>query len=284
MILRSLLAASVVSLAAQAAIADGHAGNTGYALAYDSNTLLVMPDIAAPDAVQAFDLEKRVDAIAWRPVTGKLIGFANGAIYDINTRNGRMTDLQAKFQPDASIADDAVVAFDFNNKIDAVRAVTSNGDNLVYFPKGFGNNDAKASSVRRFTNLAYADGDANAGAKPLIFANAYTNAIAGAKASGTFQYALDANTDALVSLANNKGTLETIAPITVNGQAVDLSAQGGLDIVSPAEGQDAAYAVLQMEGASTSGLYALDTKTGAATLISDLGIGGLTSFALSLPK
>jgi len=42
------------------------------------------------------------------------------------------------------------VAFDFNNAIDAVRAVSSAGDNLVYFPVGFGDNDARANSVRRF--------------------------------------------------------------------------------------------------------------------------------------
>ncbi|MEM7544487.1 MAG: DUF4394 domain-containing protein [Pseudomonadota bacterium] len=285
MMLRPLLAAAAAAaLIAAPALADGHAGNTGYALAYDSNTLVVMPDIAAPDVVKTFDLEKRVDALAWRPVTGELLGFSNGAIYNINPANGRMTDLKAKFMADAAIADDATVAFDFNNKIDAVRAVTSKGDNLVYFPKGFGNNDEKASSVRRFTSVAYGDEDVNAGAEPLIFANAYTNAIPGAKASGTFQYALDANTNSLVSLANNAGTLETIAPVTVDGQPVNLAPLGGLDIVSKAEGQDASYAILQMEGASSAGLYAIDMKTGAATLISDLGIGGISSFALSLPQ
>ena len=109
MFLRSLIAASALALASSPAFADSHAGNTGYALAYDSNTLVVMPDIAAPDAVQTFDLEKRVDALAWRPVTGQLLGFSNGAIYDINPRNGRMTNLKAKFKADAKISDDAPV-------------------------------------------------------------------------------------------------------------------------------------------------------------------------------
>ncbi|MEM9971517.1 MAG: DUF4394 domain-containing protein, partial [Pseudomonadota bacterium] len=171
---------------------------------------------------------------------------------------------------------------DFNNKIDAVRAVTSTGDNLVYFPEAFGDNDERAGSVRRFTDLAYAEGDAMAGTSPTIFANAYTNAINDMTAGDTFQYALDAETDALVSLANNAGTLATIAKITVDGAPVDLAPMGGFDIVSAKEGENMGLAILQMEGASSAGLYSIDLETGAATLQADLGMGGITGFAASL--
>jgi hypothetical protein len=175
-----------------------------------------------------------------------------------------------------------MVAFDFNNKIDAVRAVTSAGDNLVYFPDGFGDNDERAGSVRRFTDLAYAEGDSMAGTTPMIFANAYTNAINGKTAGDTFQYALDAETDSLVSLANNAGTLETIAKITVDGATVDLAPMGGFDIVSASEGENMALAILQMEGAQSAGLYVIDLETGVATMKADLGMGGITGFAASL--
>jgi F420-0:gamma-glutamyl ligase-like protein len=116
----------------------------------------------------------------------------------------------------------------------------------------------------------------------MIFANAYTNAIAGMTASGTLQYALDAATDALVTLANNDGTLMTVAPVTVEGMAADLSGMGGFDIVSPEEGTDMAYAVLQMEGGANAGLYAIDLSTGAASMLADLGMGGITGFAVSM--
>ncbi len=182
---------------------------------------------------------------------------------------------------DAVIGSSAMVGFDFNNKIDAVRVVSSSGDNLVYFPVGFGNNDTKANTVRRFASLAYAKDDTNSGVTPEVFANAYTNAINGKKASGTFQYALDAATDSLVSLANNAGTLKTIGKVKIGGKAVDISAMGGFDIVSKAEGKDTAYAVLQLEGESTSGLYGINLKTAEASLIAKLGLGGITSFAAS---
>lgn len=270
---------SISALLAAPVFADGHANTMGYALSADGGTLMVMDSIAAPADARTVDLSTPVRSIAWRPVTGDLVGFADGRIVTINTASGETMDQGATFMEDAMITDDAVVAFDFNNKIDAVRAVSSAGDNLVYFPTDFG--DDKANSVRRFSNLFYAEGDTSEGADPLIFANAYTNAISGVKAGDTFQYALDARANALVSLANNAGTLETIGLVTVGGAPADILPVGGFDIVSAKEGTDAAYAVLQIDGQDTAGLYAIDLMSGAATLLSDLGTADISSFAVS---
>lgn len=170
----------------------------GFALANDGMTLVSMADITSPTDVQTMDLSESLDAIAWRPVTGELLGFKNGMVVTIDPASGEMTDLEASFNEDAMVADGSKVAFDFNNKIDAVRAVSSEEDNLVYFPKDFSAED-KAGKVVRVNDLAYAEGDANASADPVIYANAYTNAINGETAGSTFQYALDAETDSLVS-------------------------------------------------------------------------------------
>lgn len=276
------LVATLATLVASPALAAGHAPVSGYALADNGATLIVMRDVNAPGEVTRFPLAAPLKAIAWRPVTGALLGFSNGMIASVDPMSGEMTDLGAVFMDDAMIATDTTVAFDFNNQIDAVRAVTAAGDNLVYFPEGFGDNDTRAGSVRRFTDLAYAEGDMMAGRTPMIFANAYTNAINGATAGTTFQYALDAETDALVSLANNAGTLETIAKVTVDGAAADLAPMGGFDIVSVEEGANMALAVLHMEGAESAGLYEIDLTTGTATRKADLGMGGITGFAASL--
>lgn len=276
------LATSLITLVASPALAAGHAAVSGYALADDGATLVVMGDVNAAADVMTYELATPLKAIAWRPVTGELLGFSDGMIATIDPMSGEMTDLGASFMDDAMIGEGAAVAFDFNNAIDAVRAVTSAGDNLVYFPDGFGDNDERAGSVRRFTDLAYAEGDAMAGTTPMIFANAYTNAINGKTAGETFQYALDAETDTLVSLANNAGTLETISKITVDGMEVDLAPMGGFDIVSAEEGENLALAILQLEGATSAGLYEIDLETGAAMLKADLGMGGITGFAASL--
>lgn len=276
------LVTSLIALAASPAFAAGHAVVSGYALANDGATLVVMSDVNAPGDVMTYDLATPLMAIAWRPVTSELIGISDGMIATIDPTSGKMADLGAAFMEDAMIGDGKMVAFDFNNKIDAVRAVTSAGDNLVYFPEGFGDNDERAGSVRRFTDLAYAEDDSMAGTTPMIFANAYTNAINGKTASATFQYALDAETDTLVSLANNAGTLKTIGKITVDGTSVDLAPMGGFDIVSAREGEDMALAILQMEGAASAGLFEIDLETGTATMKADLGMGGFTGFAASL--
>ena len=277
--LRSTSLTAAIALLAAPAVADGHAGTMGYMLSADGTGLTIMDSISTPEKARMVELSTPLRSIAWRPVTGDLIGYADGMIVTIDTVSGETMDQGATFMDDAVIADGAVVAFDFNNKIDAVRAVSSMGDNLVYFPTDFG--DDKANSVRRFTDLFYAEGDMFEGEKPLIFANAYTNAISSAKASGTFQYALDARTNALVSLANNAGTLETVGLVTIDGEPADILPLGGFDIVSPKEGTDAAYAVLQIDGQGSAGLYAIDLLTGAATLLSDLGTAEVSSFAAS---
>ena len=274
------LAALLALGSAAPALAMGHAGTMGYALAEDGATLVTMTDLAAPGEVQTFDLETPLRAIAFRPVTGQLLGYADGTIYEVDPMSGALTDLGASFMDDAMIGEGAV-AFDFNNQIDAVRAVGSDGANLVYFPDGFGDGDERATSVRRFTDAFYADGDANAGAEPLIFANAYTNAISGSTAESTAQYALDARANALVTLANNEGTLGTVGILTLDGEAVDVLDAGGFDIVSPAEGTDMAYAILQIDGEDTAGLYMVDLASGALTGLGDLGMGGFTGFAAS---
>ncbi len=281
MTIRTAPLAALLALGAAApALAMGHAGTMGYALAGDGGTLVTMADIAAPGAVESFDLETPLRAIAYRPVTGQLLGYADGAIFEVDPASGALTDLGASFMDDAMIGEGAV-AFDFNNQIDAVRAVGADGSNLVYFPDGFGGGDERAGSVRRFTDAFYLDGDAAAGSEPAIFANAYTNAVAGAAAGSTAQYALDAGADALVTLANNAGELATVAPLTLDGDAVDVTDMGGFDIVSAAEGSDLAYAILQMEGAETAGLYLVDLEDGALTSLGDLGMGGFTGFAAS---
>lgn len=278
MFIRTTLAAT--ALLSSSVFAGEQVSLKGYALANDGMTLLTMANLDTPGTIASFDLAEPVHAIAYRPVTGQLMGFSRaGKVFEIDATSGAMTDTGAAFDAAATIGDGAV-AFDFNNKIDAVRAVGSDGANLVYFPAEFAGD--KANTVKRFTDTFYADGDAHAGVTPFIFANAYTNAIAGKTASGTFQYALDASTDALVSLANNAGELKTVGPVTVDGTAVDLAGAGGFDIVSPKEGTDMAYAILELADAGTSGLYSIDLATGAATQLADLGVTGLSGFAVSM--
>lgn len=281
---KTLISAATLTILAAPAFAAGHASAaSGYGLTNGGSTLVMFPGLV--EAAGSVDLASPVDAIAYRPVTGDLLGITrDGMVYTIDTDTGALTAMDNAVAPEVMIGADAAIGFDFNNQIDAVRAVSTDGVNLVYFPMGFGDNDARANSVLRFTDLAYAEGDVNQGQTPAIFANAYTNAVNGMTATETAQYALDAATDALVTLANNAGTLATVAPISINGAPADISAMGGFDIVSGMEGENMAYAILMLEGSDTSGLYAIDLQSGAATLMADAGTGAFTGFAAMLPN
>lgn len=281
---KTLISATAIALLGTSAFAAGHAQPaSGFALSADGMSLVTLPGLA--ETGETITLSGMVDAIAYRPVTGDVIGITrDGMVYGIDTTSGALTAMDNAVAEGAMVADGAAIGFDFNNNIDAVRAVGSDGSNLVYFPAGFGDNDERANSVRRFTDLFYVDGDANAGATPAVFGNAYTNAINGMTASETLQYVLDAETDVLATLANNAGELTTVAPLTIDGAAADVTMMGGFDIVSAAEGENMAYAVLMLEGAETSGLYAVDLASGALTLQADLGAAAFNGFAAMLPS
>jgi hypothetical protein len=279
---KTLLSATALALLGLPVFAQD-ANVSGYALGTDGTSLLSLPGLS--DTGATVTLSGILAAIAYRPVTGELFGIApNAAVYTIETETGALTATENLVGDNVGIAEGAMVGFDFNNNIDAIRIVATDGSNHVYFPAGFGDNDDRANSVRRFTDLFYADGDANEGATPAVFASAYTNAIAGATASETRQYVLDAETNALANLANNEGTLTTVAALTLDGAPVDISAMGDLEIVSPAEGENMAYAVLMMEGANTSGIYAVDLSTGALTMQADLGEMRFNGFAAMLAE
>lgn len=157
MTLKLISATALLTLTAQTAFAAGHATMTGYGLAGDGAAIVVFNDMSAPSGAEKVALTgSTVDAIAYRPLTGDMIGFSKaGKVFTINPEKGALTDTEAKSDDAVTMADDAVVALDFNNKINAVRAVSSDGANVVYFPVEFG--DERANSVLRFTDLAYAE-------------------------------------------------------------------------------------------------------------------------------
>ena len=277
---RLSLSAALMCIAAAPAFAAGHAQTVGYGLAGDGTKLVVFPGLTSGG--ETIKLKGgSLDAIAFRPVTGDLVGFSkSGAVYTVDTSTGKLTSTGATFAPEVTIGDGAAVAFDFNNKLDAVRAVSEDGVNVVYFPTNFEGD--KANKVLRFTDPFYADGDVNAGATPAIFANAYTNAVNGAKQDATFQYALDANTNALVSLANNAGELKTVAALTLKGKPVNVTNAGGFEIISEATGKNQAVALLSMDGADASGLYSVNLKTGALSMMSKISGAEFNGFAAGI--
>lgn len=204
-----------------------------------------------------------VSVSGFRNVDERLLGFdtrpANGVIYGLtNADNLYIIDIasgEATFVStlDTSFNGEQVVGFDFNPVADRLRLVGRNDRDFRI--------NVDTGEVTVDGNLAYADGDANAGANPTVTAVAYSNAIF--NPSATQLYDIDTNLDTLV-LQNppNDGTLETIGEL-----GVDFGEQGGFDIVSSEEGANEAFAV------SNGTLYSIDLLTGEASSLGQVGTG-----------
>lgn len=224
------------------------AAPVGYSLGNNGRTVVTMPDLANTTSLSGASIKNGVtlNALAYRPTTTQLYGYSNvnNTVYLVNPMNGDVS-------PVASTVDGtnvAEVGFDFNNQIDAARIVSTAEDNLVFFPNN------SPPNIARFTNLFYGAGDVNAGQNPSIFANAYTNAVP--NASSTQQFVLDGEWDVLATLANNAGTLTTVGEVISGGSPLDFTNTGGLDILSFAEGDNTAYALLTT--VTGTGLYGID--------------------------
>lgn len=197
-----------------------------------------------------------LDALDFRPATGQLFGYRDftDALYTIDLTTAALTQVSAGVS--AAPTNTFFLGMDFNPTIDRVRVVTDSDQNIVLNPNTGG--------ATAFTDVFYAAGDANEGADPQIIDNAYSNNIAGT-GRPTTQYAIDYGLDALVTLANNAGTLQTVGAL-----GIDTDIYSGFDIFTALDGSNTAYALLTPT-TGAAGLYTINLQTGAATLVGDLG-------------
>lgn len=160
---------------------------------------------------------------------------------------------------------------DFNPTVDRLRIVTSNGLNFRVNP----NTGAAIDGNSSITGVN-PDGSINGGTTT-VNATAYTNSAP--NVTTTTQYTLDSVSNTLfIQNPPNNGTQISPLVVTLNGTPLDFTSVNGFDIPSgvnvsasntPATGQ--AFAVLTV--GSTTGLYAIELSTGAATLIGTVGTG-----------
>ena len=223
-------------------------------------TSLFSFDTAAPAAgspalaITGLGAGVQLVGIDYRPATGTLYGLGNtGALYTINSSTG--TAMFVSQVSTTLTAGDFDISF--NPTVDRLRIVGTSGQNLRV------NVDTGAATVDG--PLAYAAGDANAGATPSIVGAAYTNQVRGTVATTTL-YDLDASNAVLTTQAPpNNGTLNTVGPLGVRGVvSFDIDGTSGT-----------AYA------ATSSALYRVNLSTGAATAIGGFATASLTDFALT---
>lgn len=244
------------ALAAPAGAATLGTAATAYSLGNEGKTLVTVAT-SFDGAPAGLDLQFEggadvsLDAVAFRPRTTQLYGYDDDGdtVYEIDTATGATRAVASGGS--TSTAD---LGFDFNNVLDAARIVTAEDENRVFFP------DDAPPNIVSVTDLFYVDGDANQGADPNVVMNAYTNAVPFPEE--TAQYVIDSDLDVLATLGNNAGTLETVGELWLDGAAFDVGAEGGFDILSFAEGDNSAFALLS--GETGQGIYALPLEADGA--------------------
>lgn len=237
-----------------------------YSLADDGRTL-VRFDSTSPGAVTTVGAlsgaTTRLDGMDFRPADGLLYGYSDtsDAIYRVDPGTGATTLVSTSSTPTTTPA----LGIDFNPVPDRLRIVNQNGQNLRV-------NVATGAALVDGT-LAFAAGDANAGAAPSIVDAAYTNSDRN-PATGTTLYYIDALLDILVSTANpNAGVLDTIGAL-----GVDTDRYTGFDILTGVSGANIAFASLTSGGSPA--LYTINLATGAATLVGAIGARELYGLAV----
>lgn len=238
---------------------------------FDSATPGTISSAVSITGLQAGESIVGIDA---RPANGILYGLGSTSrLYTINRTTGAATQVGSA---GAFTLSGTAFGFDFTPVPDRIRVVGNTGQDLRLNP-----NDGTLTGTD--TALAYAVGDANAGATPRAVGAAYTNNFAGA--SATTLYNIDSNLDILVRQGSNDGT-----PISPNGgQLFTIGALGfntsdlvGFDV----SGSSAiAYASLTAPAGNFSQLFTINLGTGSATLVGSIGGGvPLTSLAASVPE
>lgn len=151
--------------------------------------------------------------IDFRPANGRLYAVgSSGQLYVLDPMSGAATAVGGGGF--ALFVTGAEVGFDFNPVVDRIRLVNSRGENLRLHPDTGAVVDADPNTAGTQTDgrLAYAATDANAGKPARAVGAAYTNSMAGAKA--TTNFAIDAAQGTLVTQGTREGNAPAVSPNT----------------------------------------------------------------------
>lgn len=158
-----------------------------------------------------------------RPATGDLLGIGDdNLVYLIDVATGEVTAIGDGLDP---VIAGTMVGFDFNPTVDRIRLTTNTGQNLRLNPEtGLVGTNPDTGMPTIDGDLAFADGDVNAGAGIAVVGAAYTNSVAGAEETQLFVIN-DANDVLALQDPPNDGVLNTVGEL-----GIDVSQVVGFDI------------------------------------------------------
>ncbi|MEZ4798397.1 MAG: DUF4394 domain-containing protein [Flavobacteriales bacterium] len=213
-----------------------------------------------------------MEGFAWegldsRPATGELYALAwnnmtqMAQLYVINPANGEASAVGSQTM---LMFDNDEIGFDFNPTVDRIRVIGSNDRNYRLHP-------VTGALAATDGMLAYASGDMNEGADPMVGTCAYTNSFNGS--TSTTLYDLDyANGNLVSQIPPNDGVLNTIGSFGISVDSNDPSVE--IDIYYDLASQmNRAYIAANSASNSNDMFYSLDLATGMTMEIGMIGDG-----------
>ena len=243
--------------AATAALALSVPAQAAEIVAVDENNNLVNFDSATPSTftrtIKITGTTATLLALDVRDSNMTLYGLGDDLrLYTINQFTGLATAVGGVLALTGSS-----FGFDFNTAVDALRIVSNDGSNYTVNP-----NTGTLNGV--FTPVAFAAGDPNAGATPVVTANGYLHGTPN-------QFAISTSQDVLVRQANNAGTLATVGSL-----GVPVGPRTSFDIGFDGVGYLA----------DTNNFYTVDLTTGRATFVGNTArsVFGITALQGAVPE
>lgn len=222
-------------------------------ISFDSNNPSVVRSLVTISGLLGGQTAEGLD---FRPATGELyaLGYSSstsrGQIYTVNPATGAATAVGI----DTILAlGSSAIGFDFNPVPDRIRIVGGSDTNYRINP-------ITGAIAATDGNLAYATGDANMGADPLISSVAYTNSFSGSTTTTLYDYDATLN---ILAIQNppNAGTLNTVGASGISGTTVDMDIY--YDFLTST---NMAYLA-----SSAGNFYSVNLTLGTATLIGRIG-------------
>ena len=289
--LSTLLPAAVLATTLFFSLSVVNAQETILGLDFDNNVVGVQSDmlpLGAPTPVTGLAAGDTLVGIDFRSGTGEIYAIGiNNNVYTLDRTSfaaslvGNFADGVNDDPANVGALSGNTFAFDFNPAFtpDATandpgsfaRIISDTTENRVI--NGNTGEYLGATKVPVF----YAAGDDNEGATPNIQGIAYDNSFFGT--TSTTQFGIDVEQDTLVTIANNAGTLATVANLTLeDGSAFDVTGDVGFDI----SGQTGVGYVSIVNATGASDLYTIDLTSGQATLQGAFGLTGSTIQSLTV--
>ena len=188
----------------------------------------------------------------------------SGTLYTLNPATG----LATANVPNAALG--SPTAIDFNPTADRLR-VFSEDSNFRITPN--------TGAVTSDGLLAYAAGDANAGANPNLRAAAYINNVDAPGVTSLFSIDAELDTLNLHSGGPQFSVLNTVADLSLNGLPFDIGQNVGFDVLSPGIGNN--YAFLS----DGNDLYSINLADGRLAALGTVASNAqLRSIAVAVPE